>query len=485
MRLSLPKKAKGIFSVISAVIINIICGSLYSWSGINGYYISYLKYSDSPTIEIKDGYFFMPIITFTTMCFSPIVTIINEKKGIKIISLISIILILITNIALYYSTNISCVYGCMICYGIINAMNYMPVIKNCLLYFPNKKGLINGLVLFGYGTSSLIYNSIADYLINPEFHKINPSTGFFDKDITKNVKKYLKFFNIFNGIMSIISYFLLFEYKVNNKDIKNTENKDVKENDINDNDKIDNNGNIEDNNIEIKQKSKNKENYKYEKELEGEISVKEAFLQATKGKQLYELWIMSTVLQIVSFTISNTYRSFAQQCLMEEHFLSNLTKTYSILSGISRLIWGYLFDKFTFKCLYSICIITQAIVDSLLFNSVHYPFLFFFLLCFQGVVVSGKISLNVTMFTKVYGIKYFGFIYSVSTAIGGFCHLLGPFIIEIVVKEVEDYKKLFIGGSIGCLFSLIILFNFSEEKFKYKINEKEDNEKELKEILNK
>jgi MFS family permease len=192
---------------------------------------------------------------------------------------------------------------------------------------------------------------------------------------------------------------------------------------------------------------------------------------------------MSTILQIVSFTISNTYRSFAQQCLMDEHFLSYLTKIYSILSGISRLIWGYLFDKFTFKSLYSICIITQAIVDFFLFNSVKYPFLFFSLICFQGVVVSGKISLNVTMFTKVYGIKYFGFIYSVSTAIGGFCHLLGPFIIKIVVKSVDDYKKLFIGGSIGCLISLIILLNFSEAKFRYKINEKDD-EKELKEVLN-
>ena len=480
MELSLTKREKGIFSVISAVIINIICGSLYSWSGINGYYISYLKYSDSPTIKIKDGYFFMPIILFTSMCFSPIVTIINEKKGIKIISLISVLLILLTNILLYYSTNISYVYGCMVCYGIINAMNYIPIIKNCLLYFPNKKGLINGLILFGYGTSSLIYNSLADYLINPEFQKINPSTGFFDKDITNNVKKYLKFFNLFNGIMSIISYFLLFEYRKNDKDIKNTEY-------INNNDNLDKNDNIKDNIIEIKQKcNKNKEKNIEEKELEGvEISVKQAFIQAIKGKQLYELWIMSTVLQIVSFTISNTYRSFAQQCLMEEHFLSNLTKTYSILSGISRLIWGYLFDKFTFKCLFSICIIAQTIVNSLLFNSVYYPVLFFFLLCFQSVVVSGKISLNVTMFTKVYGIKYFGFIYSVSTALGGFSHLLGPLIIEIVVKKVDDYKKLFIGGSIGCLISLIILINFSEKKFKYKINEKDNNEKELKEMLNK
>ena len=78
------------------------------------------------------------------------------------------------------------------------------------------------------------------------------------------------------------------------------------------------------------------------------------------------------------------------------------------------------------------------------------------------------------MFTKVYGIKYFGFIYSMSTALGGFCHLLGPFIIKIVVKNVSDYKKLFIEGSIGCLICLLILVNFSEEKFKYKINEKDN-----------
>ena len=473
--IELSQRAKGIFSVISAVLINIVCGSLYSWSGINGYYISYLKHLDSPSIEIKDGYFFMPIITFTTMCFSPLVTIVNEKKGIKIISLISTILIILTNITLYYSTNITYAYACMIFYGIINAMNYMPVIKNCLLYFPNNKGLINGLVLFGYGTSSLIYNSIADYLINPFYRQINPSTGYFDTYISKNVIKYLLFFNIFNGIIAIISFLLLFEYKINLKNDKETfiqKNKEEKYE------------NLVDNNIEVKESIiQEKGKYKYEKE-EVRISLKEAFIQAIKGIQIYQLWIMSTILQIVSFTISNTYRSFAQQCLMEEYFLSNLNKIYSILSGISRLIWGYFFDKFTFKSLYSICIITQAIVDSILYNSVHYPILFFFLLCFQGVMVSGKISLNITMFTKVYGIKYFGFIYSVFTALGSFCHLLGPFIIKIVVKKVVDYKKLFIGSSIGCLICLVILVNFSEEKFKYKINE-EEKEKELKDVLNK
>ena len=451
MIFQLSKNTKGIFSIIASIIMNIICGSLYSWAGINGYFISYLKYKDSPNIEIKDGYFFIPIITFTSMCFSPLMTLLDEKIGLKMISLMSTILVILANFLLYNSKNIFYVYGCMMLFGLINAMNYMPLIKNCLLYFPNKKGLINGLVLFGYGTSSLIYNSFADYLINPNYQKINPSTGFFDKNVALNVKKYLLFFNIFNGTFAFISFLFQFEYKYEkNKDKENL------------------------------LKDKNKINQSEEEELS--ISTKEAFFQAIKGKQLYQLWLMSTILQVVSFTIINTYRSFAQQCFMDEYLLSILTKTYSILNGLSRLIWGILFDKFSFKCLYGICIITQIFVGSFLFYSVKFPFVFFFLLCFQSIIISGKISLNVTMFIKVYGIKYFGFIYTVFTAIGSFTHLLGPFIIKIIVKNTDDYKKLYFGGALFSFIAVIILICFSEKKFEYKIiNYKE---KELEEKLN-
>ena len=123
---------------------------------------------------------------------------------------------------------------------------------------------------------------------------------------------------------------------------------------------------------------------------------------------------------------------------------------------------------------------TQIIVCFTIYYSVRHDIFFFILLCLQAIVVSGKISLNVTMFTKVFGIKYFGFIYSVCTGIGGLFHLLGPFIIEIVVKDLKDYKKLFAGGGLCCMVLQIILINFSEEKFKYKMNEEEkDNEIEL------
>ena len=449
MAFKLSQKTKGKLSVISSVIMNIICGSLYSWAGINGYFMSYLKYKDSPTIEIKDGYFFAPIITFTSMCFSPFMTILDEKIGLKILSLMSTILVIFSNFLLYNSTNIYYVYGCMALFGIVNAMNYMPLIKNCLLYFPERKGLINGFVLFGYGTSSLIYNSFADFIINPTYQKINPSTGFFDEDVALNVKKYLLFFNIFNGTFAFVSFIFQFEYKEEkNKDSKSKNKKDPSK-------------------------------PKVEEELS--LTSKEAFMQAIKGIQLYQLWLMSTIIQVVSFTISSTYRSFAQQCLVDEYLLSNLTKTYSIFGGLSRLIWGILFDKFSFKILFGICVTTQIVVNYFLFYSVKFPYIFFSLLCFQSIVISGKVSLNVTMFIKVYGIKYFGFIYSVFTAIGSFTHLLGPFIIKIVVKNTNDYKKLYIGGALCSVVAFIILVCFKEKKFEYEIKEKG---RELEEKLN-
>ena len=107
--------------------------------------------------------------------------------------------------------------------------------------------------------------------------------------------------------MAVISFLLLFEYKGN---IKNDKENNVQKNGS---EKYENS---KDKNIVLLEILNDKEK---EEEEEG-ISVKEAFIQATKGVQIYQLWVMSTILQIVSFTITNTYRSFAQQCLMEEIF---------------------------------------------------------------------------------------------------------------------------------------------------------------------
>ena len=67
-------------------------------------------------------------------------------------------------------------------FGLGDELANLIVIDNCWKYFPDYKGLINGIIIGGLGLSSAKLTPIADYLIiNPE--GIEPVNGIYDKDI--------------------------------------------------------------------------------------------------------------------------------------------------------------------------------------------------------------------------------------------------------------------------------------------------------------
>ena len=446
----LSNDTKGKLSVLSAIIFNVICGSLNTWSSINGYYMSYLRMYD-PKIQLVDGYFIRDIISFTSMCIGPLVALLDSKIGVKYTILISSILNIISNLTIYYSTNLYIIYCSMFALGFIMCANYLPIIRNALLYFPDKKGLINGLILFSFGSGSFIYIFLADSIINPEFKKMNPQTHYFDDDIARNVKIYFKYFNILNNILIIIGYLILFEYE---KD----------ENEKNEKEKLTEKKNDDVKTLEVKEKK---------------ISMKSALCQALQGIQFYQLVAMTTTLSMTQSIITNTYRTFGQEHAIDEHLLSIVSRINSILQGFARLGWGLLFDKFTFKSLFFTCIFGELAVCFMLNYSAKYHYLFYVIISIQSIV-AGKVSLNVSMFTKIFGINYFGFIYSFGSFIGGFFNASCPFIIKFVVRNKSDYRTLYFVVGIMNLIALVALFTFKDKPFEYKLkDEKEDGKKEV------
>ncbi len=339
----------------------------------------------------------------------------------------------------------------MIGLGCAMSCSTLPSMKNALLYFPNKKGLINGIVLFGFGSSSLIFTSVADKIINPEFKKVNPSTGFFDKEIADRVHIYMKYMNLIVGIAACSAFLLIFQFKE-----EKNENKEKEEQKINE----------------------SKDLNKIEEKKEEEKIVKDALQQAFKSKQVYQLIIMNCAMTLFGITVVNTNRTFAQLNQVDEKILSTLAKVYAILNGFSRLIWGILFDKCTFKVLYSMCVISQIVIGVSLYYIVHYPYVFFVTVLSQAIILSGNVSLIMTTYSKIYGIKNFVIIFSTANIMGGISTILGPIIIKLIIKSKEDYKTLYWGGAVICIICLITLIFFDEKKFEYK-TEDENKEKEL------
>ncbi len=52
-------------------------------------------------------------------------------------------------------------------YGICNGMTYMVPMHHGWLWFPNRPGLISGIIIGGFGFGELVFAPIALKLVNP------------------------------------------------------------------------------------------------------------------------------------------------------------------------------------------------------------------------------------------------------------------------------------------------------------------------------
>ena len=97
-------------------------------------------------------------------------------------------------------------------FGMGDGIANLSLIKNCWKYFPNNAGLVNGIIIGGLGISSCVLTPIADYLIiNPK--KIEPTDGFYDKNVADNLLKYLYFILILFIVLGVVAVTLTFKYE--------------------------------------------------------------------------------------------------------------------------------------------------------------------------------------------------------------------------------------------------------------------------------
>ena len=138
---------KGILNVIDSIIIYMIFGSLYTWSNINVYLVSYLKQYNSPNIEIVDGFFLMPIVLVISNFSNYLGTTIEEKLGFKKCLILSLLMDCGSHFILIFTTRLVVIYFLMIIFGIAIGFSFIGITKNAWLYYPEKKGLISGIIL--------------------------------------------------------------------------------------------------------------------------------------------------------------------------------------------------------------------------------------------------------------------------------------------------------------------------------------------------
>lgn len=104
-------------------------------------------------------------------------------------------------------------YFAYISYGLFGfgiGIGILGVMRNSCLHFPKNKGFVTGIIMGGFGLSSVILNYIIGYMVNP--NNINPGNkNFYPEEVYKNIPSYMLYASIFFGGLLLIGVIFTFE----------------------------------------------------------------------------------------------------------------------------------------------------------------------------------------------------------------------------------------------------------------------------------
>jgi len=153
----------------------------------------------------------MPCIFLVQYFFMTLGVKLGDTITVRGSTFVAILLMFISYLILIIFPKFKYVILGMSIFGIGDGLGNLSVIKNSWRYFPNNKGLVNGIILTGFGTSTAVLSPIADYIINYNGEGTDKQ-GYYNAQVSFNLLIYLKFVLFLIVFLGTIAIILSFPY---------------------------------------------------------------------------------------------------------------------------------------------------------------------------------------------------------------------------------------------------------------------------------
>ena len=421
---------KGICSVVSALFIILITGSLVTFPNL----IKHYEIFSEGKIVGNKLFFITPAGLFAFNLLSSISGFLDEKLGTRILYIISSVLLLGSQLLIYFFKIYWILLIAYIIFGMANSLTKIPSLKNCWKYFPEQKGMISGIILSAFGLAAFVFTSIADGVI-----KSDPK----DKQKEEGFELYLIIFMLCIILAGVISGVLCFPYKKLDQYIEGMplipegENKDESPN------------GEKKTSEEPKNETKIEEKKKDEKTLRQTICSKDFGLCLT----------IDVCTLIFGFLLTNTYRRFGDISFSDKKdTIKTLSKAFTLLNTFSRIIWGFVADRVKFKILYSIACSIQIICGATIYFSSFNIVTYYIVTLVAILSYAGHVVLFPTLINTKFGVDKSVYLYGICGIFSGIAALIGPILTIFILSkaERERYLLIYLVGVAPTIASLII-----------------------------
>ena len=442
-------KIKGICSLISAVLINLLTGSLFTFPNLISYYEVFVdhKYNKNQL------YFVAPVGILFFNSLSSVMGILDDKFGTRVLNIIASILLLSSQLLVYFFKIFALLIIAYILYGLAASLTYYQSLKNCWKYFPNLKGLVSGIVFSSFGLGPFIFTSIADGVIKTS------EGGNKDEEIIKGFKLFLIIFIICIAVAGTLSSILCFPYKKEEKYLSTLSVLPNEENEVQ---------NPEDEkeySVHLKDEDKNEDINENKKDEKEEKTLKEAIL----SKDFLFCLLIAACTLIYGYLLSNTYRTFGEVSFINEKekgseeesakmkgYLQTLSKVFTLLNTFGRLLWGFIADRVRFKILYPIVCVIQIISGATIYISTSNIVAYYITTNLGVLGFAGHVIVFPNLIPIKFGVEKSVYLLGICAIFTGIAALIGPILTLFVLKEKKDYLIIYLVGAAPTIVSLLI-----------------------------
>merc|ERR1719471_2657001 len=217
-------------------------------------------------------------------------------------------------------------YGLM--FGVGIALAYAPPMGVAMAWYPRKKGLVNGIIVGGFGMGAFIFNTVQTTYLNPL--NLSPrEDGYFSADQTDILDRVPSVFLLLGSIYTVMQ--LLAVLLISSPGEEELS------------------GNIP----LVTQIEEQEEDVLYqtgsaatspvtEPQAGIEINIKPSDI--VKTREFWVLWVTFVLnTQAVGY-INSMYKAFGQTFIQDDHFLAIVGAFAAVFNSSGRVLWGHLCD---------------------------------------------------------------------------------------------------------------------------------------------
>ena len=479
MKLKCLVKNKYISSLIASLAIFFALSFILPINTFAVYITSYINIKQH-FVTMHYGLFLNLIFGFANTFSLSLGGLLENYIGFLYTIIVGVMIVFIANLIFIFQQNIwLCYFLCMI-FGIGAGISTSLLGKNLILYVPEKKGIVSGII----GMATIIFCAIfavgGEKIINPKGEDVNDD-DLYNPEIAEKTYIYFLIGECFIPICLIIFLLFIYEYKREDNSAEEVNSTQVIKEENNDKLNEEDNGKINEEDNKEEEKKEDNPN----KEEEGKLNLEITKKKVKQVIKTFRFWKITLISFFINFSISfmiNTGRTFGAIIGINGNALqfAGMFQLLAVIAMVPTLGKGV--DKkgpLPFLRIISIVCIFPGILLAFLMENT-FVFISAFIIFVVGI--TGLMMTLNPFIMEIYGIQesvILGGFIGGFTKIGDIITTVVPFLFSIFCKDDDNkdieedclkkkYAVMYIISSISCGISALLVFFETNDKFIYK-----------------